>query len=166
MERLKKLIKALINRETITYVIFGALTTVVSFVSFKLFDVAFHGKYYLFSNTISWILAVIFAYVTNKLFVFESKSWAFSVLKTEIPSFLSARIASYFIEQLGMFLLVTVLGFDNRVFSFVILSLSGKMTAKAIVSVLVVIINYVLSKFFIFKKSEKDNTVKSNSQPN
>jgi len=65
-----------------------------------------------------------------------------------------------------MFLFVTVLGFDNRVFSFVILSLSGKMTAKAIVSVLVVIINYVLSKFFIFKKSEKNNTVKSDSQLN
>ncbi|MCM1545204.1 MAG: GtrA family protein, partial [Ruminococcus sp.] len=141
MEKLKRLIKALINRETITYVIFGVLTTVVSFLSFKAFDVVFHGKYYLLSNTISWILAVAFAFVTNKLFVFESKSWAFDVLKKEVPSFLGARIVSYFVEQFGMFLFVTVLGFETKVFDFIIIQLSGKMTAKLIVSVLVVIIN-------------------------
>lgn len=154
MEKLKKLIKTLINKETITYVIFGVLTTVVSFLTFKAFDVVFQGKYYLLSNTISWVASVAFAYVTNKLFVFESKSWAFSVLKKEIPSFLGARIMSYFVEQLGMFLFVTVIGFESKVFDFIVIKLSGKMTAKLIVSVLVVIINYVLSKFIIFSKKE------------
>lgn len=152
MHKLKKLFRALVNRETVTYIIFGVLTTAVSFLTFKAFDVVFHGKYYLLSNTISWIAAVAFAYVTNKLFVFESKTWSVDVIKKEIPSFVSARIASYLIEQVGMFLLVTVLGFKDKVFDFVIISLSGKMTAKAIVSVLVVVINYVLSKFIIFKK--------------
>lgn len=164
MEKLKKLIKALINKETITYIIFGVLTTVVSFVSFKAFDVIFQGKYYLLSNTISWILSVVFAYVTNKLFVFESKSWSVSVLKTEIPSFLGARIASYFIEQFGMFVFVTLLQFGDKVFNLKILSLSGKMTAKIIVSVLVVIINYVLSKFLIFTKKGEEKPEQKTSE--
>ncbi|MCM1365299.1 MAG: GtrA family protein [Faecalibacterium sp.] len=161
MEKIKKIIKALINKETITYLIFGVLTTVVSFVTFKAFDVVFNGKYYLLSNTISWIASVIFAYVTNKLFVFESKSWKVSVLKKEIPSFLGARIASYFVEQFGMFIFVTALNFGDKVFDFKIISLSGKMTAKVIVSVLVVIINYVLSKFLIFTKKDGKETQES-----
>ncbi|MDO4379519.1 MAG: GtrA family protein, partial [Clostridia bacterium] len=83
MEKIKALFKKLVNKETVTYVIFGVLTTLVNLVVFKGFDVLFKGKYYLFTNTIAWIAAVAFAYVTNKLFVFESKSWKFDVLKKE-----------------------------------------------------------------------------------
>lgn len=153
---MKKLFKALVNKETITYIIFGVLTTVVSFVSFKIFNVILGEKYYLISNTISWILSVVFAYVTNKLFVFESKSWKLSVLKTEIPSFVGARVASYFIEQGILWLCQSPLKFEGKVFNFLIIKLSGVMTAKLIASVFVVIINYVLSKFIIFKKEKKE----------
>lgn len=156
MNKIKKLFKTLVNKETITYLIFGVLTTVVSFVTLKLFDVLLGTKLYLISNTISWIASVAFAYVTNKLFVFESKSWKFDVLKKEIPSFLGARIASYFVEQGCLWLFMNPLNFENRVFDFRIFKLSGLMTAKVIASVLVVIINYVLSKFFIFTKKSKD----------
>lgn len=155
MDKIKKLIKFLLNKETITYLIFGVLTTVVSFVSLKLFDMLLQGKMYLLSNTVSWVLSVAFAYVTNKLFVFESKSWSVNVLKKEIPSFVGARVASYFIEQGGLWLFMEVFGFKNRVFDFIVISLSGLMTAKLIMSVLVVIINYVLSKFLIFAKGKK-----------
>lgn len=155
MNKIKKLFKALVNKETITYLIFGVLTTVVSFVTLKLFDVLLGTKLYLLSNTISWVASVAFAYVTNKLFVFESKSWKASVLKKEIPSFLSARIASYFVEQGCLWLFMNPLHFENKVFDFKIIKLSGLMTAKVIASVLVVIINYVLSKFFIFKEKSK-----------
>ncbi|MGN0468938.1 MAG: GtrA family protein [Acutalibacteraceae bacterium] len=161
MNKIKKLFKALVNKETITYIVFGALTTVVSFVVLKIFDVILGTKLYLLSNTISWIAAVIFAYVTNKLFVFESKSWKPSVLKKEIPSFLGARIASYFIEQGCLWLFMDIIGFDGKVFDFIIIKLSGLMTAKAIASVLVVIINYVLSKFFIFAQKDKKNKEQS-----
>lgn len=153
---MKKLFKALVNKETITYIIFGVLTTVVSFVSFKIFNVILGEKYYLITNTISWILSVVFAYVTNKLFVFESKSWKLSVLKTEIPSFVGARVASYFIEQGILWLCQSPLNFEGKVFNFLIIKLSGVMTAKLIASVFVVIINYVLSKFIIFKKEKKE----------
>ena len=156
MEKIKKLIHALLNKETITYVLFGVLTTLVNLVVFKAFDVVFGGKLYLLTNSIAWVAAVVFAYITNKLFVFESKSWKFDVLKKEIPSFVGARVASYFIEQAGLWFFVELLHFDEKTFNFIVVSLSGKIVAKLILGVLVVIINYVLSKFIIFaKKKEK-----------
>ena len=148
MDKIKALFKKLVNKETVTYVIFGVLTTLVNLLVFK-------GKYYLFTNTIAWIAAVAFAYVTNKLFVFESKSWKLDVIKKEIPSFLGARIASYFVEQAGLWIFVALLHFDEKVFDFILLKLSGKITAKLIIGVIVVVINYVLSKFLIFSKKEK-----------
>ena len=154
---MKKLIKAFLNKETILYLVFGVLTTAVSFVTLKLFDVALGKELYLVSNSLSWILSVAFAYVTNKLFVFESKSWKRDVLKKEIPSFLSARIASYFIEQGGLWLMMDVLLFKDKVFDFIVIRLSGLMTAKLVVAVVVVIVNYVLSKMLIFK-SRGDTT--------
>lgn len=156
MSKIKKLVNALLNKETILYIVFGLLTTVVSFVSLKVFDTIFSSRLYLLSNTFSWLLSVAFAYVTNKLFVFESKSWSFAVLKKEVPSFLTARIASYFIEQGGLWLFMDVIGFNGRVFDFIVIKLSGLMTAKIILSVVVVIINYVLSKFIIFAKKTKE----------
>lgn len=155
MERIKALIKKLINKETVTYVFFGVLTTLVNFLVFKLFDVIFHGRVYLLSNTIAWIVAVAFAYLTNKLFVFESKSWQRDVLKKEIPGFLSARIASFFIEEAGLWFFVDALDFGNRVFDLALFKLSGKMTAKIILGVFVIVFNYVLSKFLIFAKKKK-----------
>ena len=155
MDKIKALFKKLVNKETVTYVIFGVLTTLVNLLVFKGFDVLFKGKYYLFTNTIAWIAAVAFAYVTNKLFVFESKSWKFDVIKKEIPSFLGARIASYFVEQAGLWIFVELLHFDEKVFDFILLKLSGKITAKLIIGVIVVVINYVLSKFIIFSKKRK-----------
>lgn len=155
MDKIKALFKKLVNRETVTYVVFGVLTTLVNLLVFKGFDVLFNGKYYLFTNTIAWIAAVAFAYVTNKLFVFESKSWKLDVIKKEIPSFLGARIASYFVEQAGLWIFVELLHFDEKVFDFILVKLSGKITAKLIIGVIVVVINYVLSKFIIFSKKEK-----------
>ena len=155
MDKIKALFKKLVNKETVTYVIFGVLTTLVNLLVFKGFDVLFKGKYYLFTNTIAWIAAVAFAYVTNKLFVFESKSWKFNVIKKEIPSFLGARIVSYFVEQAGLWIFVELLHFDEKVFDFILVKLSGKITAKLIIGVIVVVINYVLSKFIIFSKKEK-----------
>ncbi len=155
MDKIKALFKKLVNKETVTYVIFGVLTTLVNLLVFKGFDVLFKGKYYLFTNTIAWIAAVAFAYVTNKLFVFESKSWKLDVIKKEIPSFLGARIASYFVEQAGLWIFVELFHFDEKVFDFILVKLSGKITAKLIIGVIVVVINYVLSKFIIFSKKEK-----------
>lgn len=157
MKKIKQLLKKFINKETLTYIIFGVLTTAVNLLSFKAFDLLFVGKYYALTNTIAWFLAVVFAYVTNKLFVFESKSWSFDIIKKEVPSFLGARIASYFIEEFGLIFFVEVLKLDEKIFNLIIIDLSGKMIAKLILAVAVVIINYVLSKFVIFRKKSKEN---------
>ena len=152
---MKKLFLTLVNRETLTYVLFGGMTTLVNLVVFKVFDLFFGGRWYLLSNTIAWISAVSFAFITNKLFVFESKRWTFDVLKKEIPGFLSARIGSYFVEQGGLWCFVELLHFDEKVFDFRLLQLSGKIVAKLMIGVVVTVLNYLFSKFVIFKKKSQ-----------
>ena len=85
MKKLKALFFKVVTRETILYVLFGLLTTVLNLVSFKLFDLLLGGELYLVSNVIAWVLAVSFAFWANKVFVFESKGWTFDQLKKEIP---------------------------------------------------------------------------------
>ena len=87
---MNKLINKFLNRETIIYVIFGVLTTIVDFVTFGLLYYNLNLREVL-ANTIAWFLAVAFAYITNKLFVFESKSFERKTLKKEIISFFSSR---------------------------------------------------------------------------
>lgn len=163
---MKELFKKVFNKETILYVVFGVLTTVVNLAAFKLFNVVFGEKLYLFSNFLAWIVAVAFAYITNKLFVFESKSFAGKIIIKEIISFTGARVLSFVIEEAGLWLLVDICKMGNitweilpRFISENILpsfSIGGKMIAKILVSIIVVILNYFFSKFFIFKKGEND----------
>ena len=75
------MIKNLFNKykEIISYLFFGVMTTLVNFVSFWAFNKILGESLYLISNVIAWVISVVFAYVTNKLWVFESKSWKFRV---------------------------------------------------------------------------------------
>mgnify|MGYP005608009037 FL=1 len=86
-------IKSLIikYKELITYGIFGVATTVVDFVTFKLAGMVLGESLYLLSNVIAWVVSVIFAYITNKLWVFESKSMKSEVVLKELFSFFAAR---------------------------------------------------------------------------
>ena len=152
MEKLKALFFKVVTKETVLYVMFGVMTTVVNLVSFKLFDMLLGPKLYLLTNCIAWVLAVSFAFTTNKIFVFESKEWSFQTLKKEVPAFAGARIASFFLEEGGLWFFVAVLHFDEKVFNFLIVQFDGKIVAKLILGVIVVIINYLLSKFWIFRK--------------
>ncbi len=159
MEKIKNLIKKLINKETVTYLIFGVLTTVVNFGVFKLFDLIFTRSFSvdltLLTNFIAWVLSVAFAYVTNKLFVFESKSWSRRVLAKEIPSFVGARVFSLGVESLGLLIFIKWLGFDSYVLEvFPGFALGGKMLTKIALSVIIVVMNYVFSKFVIFGRKE------------
>ena len=157
MNKIKGLFKKLINKETILYVVFGVLTTLVNFVAFSLFDAMLGTKLYLVTNVIAWIIAVAFAYVTNKLFVFESKSWKLSVIGKEIPSFVAARLFSLAVEELGLIFFVSLLHFGEKSFAIPLINyeLSGAMTAKIILAVIVVIMNYFFSKLIIFKDKNK-----------
>lgn len=158
---MKELIKKLINKETVTYLVFGVLTTVVNLAVFKACDAVFTAAtetdLTLLTNFIAWFFAVVFAYVTNKLWVFESKSWRFDVLKKEIPSFVGARVFSLGVEELGLLVFVTWLGFDRfELDIFGLFTLGGKMMVKIALAVIVVIMNYVFSKFIIFKNKGKE----------
>lgn len=139
-------------KELITYVIFGVLTTLVNFFAFWLFTKILGEELYLVNNAIAWVVGVIFAYITNKLFVFESKSWSLKVITKEITGFLGARIFSFLVEEGGMFLFITVLGSGEKSLTILSFTITGQFIVKILLAVIVVIINYVFSKFIIFRK--------------
>jgi len=139
MNVIKKIISSCIekycNREIITYLICGVLTTIVGIGVFWLCER--FGMRVAFSNTISTAVAVAFAYFVNKILVFRSKSWAFVVLAREISAFVAGRFATYVVETLLLVLLVDVLGFDGFI-------------CKIFTTTLVVIGNYLISKKAVF----------------
>lgn len=159
MSKIKELFKK--YKEVITYIIFGVLTTVVSWGSYTVFVEMLSMKVFL-GNLLSWVCAVVFAYVTNKLWVFESKSWKPSVIGKEIITFVASRGVTGVIEILCVPLLAKT-GFDNIFYGILekmnisigILFTDG-IYSKIFLSVIVVILNYFFSKFVIFAKKKKD----------
>ena len=149
---MKKLLSKLLNRETILYLIFGVLTTVLNLAVFWLMNKAVGEALALVNNAVAFVVAVAFAYVTNKLFVFESKSWDSATLLKEIPSFVGARLFSFGLEELLLWLAKDVLAVGKYSLAILGLTIGGLMIAKILISVIVVILNYIFSKFFIFKK--------------
>ena len=149
MEKLKKIL----NRETILYLVFGVATTVVNYVVFTIFyNILFENSRTLLSNAIAFATAVVFAYVVNKMYVFESKSWSVEALKKEIPPFLSARIGSFLIEELGLMFSERVLKLNGVIlFTIAGTEIDGIMVAKILLSFIVVILNYIFCKWFVFK---------------
>jgi len=133
-------------REIIMYLIFGVSTTLVNWIVYTLL-VSLANANVTLANAVAWFAAVVFAYVTNKLFVFESKSWKTSVIIREIVSFFGARVASGVFEIFLPALLMK-LGLDQAVFG-----IEG-FVAKAVVSVLIIVLNYVFSKLFVFKNKK------------
>lgn len=140
------------KKEVISYLFFGILTTVVSIVVYQGFCFLLGDGSYLISNIISWVVAVAFAFVTNKLWVFRSKSWELKVIRPEIISFLGARIFSLLLEEAGLFLMIDIIGLEKITFKVVGFAITGTLIAKLVMQFIVVVTNYVFSKFLIFKK--------------
>lgn len=145
---MKEKILKIINSEGVSYLFYGILTTFVNYISFWLALQILGYNHILIVNTISFICALIFTYVTNKLFVFKSKSWSFNVIKKELSSFVLARIFSYFLEQAGLYLCADVWHFEK----YHIWGIDGILISKVVLSFAVVLLNWVLSKFLIFNK--------------
>jgi len=131
-------------KEIILYLIFGVATTLVNWVVYTIL-IWQTGISMTVCNAASWFAAVIFAYITNKLFVFESKSFAPAVLGKEIALFFGARIFSGVLEIFVPTLLVTA-GMEQTIFG-----IEG-FVAKAVTSVAVIVINYVFSKLMVFRE--------------
>lgn len=132
------------HKEIIMYLIFGVATTLVNYAIYTLFVEVLQVEMTV-SNMAAWLGAVVFAFITNKLFVFESRQLGFNVLIKEIFSFFGSRVLSGIIEIATPTLLYKI-GFDFELFG-----IKG-FAAKALVSVVVIILNYVFSKLFVFKK--------------
>mgnify|MGYP002624925678 CR=1 FL=1 len=133
-------IKALLvkYKSLIMYAIFGVLTTLVNVLTYYLcFNVLSISN--VVSTIIAWVLAVAFAFVTNKLWVFDSKSFDGRTLAHEIPTFFGARIATGILDVLIMYVTVDVLNMNPTIW-------------KLISNIIVIILNYVASKLVIFKK--------------
>ncbi|MBE6672690.1 MAG: GtrA family protein [Ruminococcaceae bacterium] len=122
-------------KEIILYLIFGALTTLVNMVSFALLNEVCHLDWAA-SNVIAWILSVVFAYVTNRKYIFESNS---THIGKEIFLFFFFRVLSLGLDMLFMWLFIEMIGMHDLV-------------SKLIVQVIVVVLNYVFSKLFVFAK--------------
>ena len=153
MNKIKELIVK--YREIITYIIAGGLTTLVNLITFQVFNNLLGQEKYLISNIIAWIVGVIFAYIINKLWVFESKSWQVNVILKEIPEFVGARLFSLFVEEFGLWLFVDKLRFDRFSFDLFGFNINGKLISKLVLAVIVVILNYVFSKLVIFKTKKQ-----------
>ncbi|MBO4418303.1 MAG: GtrA family protein [Oscillospiraceae bacterium] len=145
---MKKLLRRFLNRETILYLIFGVLTTVINFVIFDRCNAAFGERFVVVSQIIAFVVAVLFAFFTNKPFVFQSKDWSRKTLMKEIPTFFGGRILSFAIET-GLVLAARDLLHAGQ---YTLLGINGLTVAKAPISVIVVVLNYVFSKVFVFKK--------------
>lgn len=138
MEKVKQLwIK---YKEVINYLIFGVLTTLVNYVSYIIFTRVFSVDMFV-SNLVAWFLSVVFAFITNKLIVFESKEFTPKVIVKEGVSFMIARVFSLLLDMLILYLMADLLGMNDLI-------------VKIISNVIVIIVNYVLSKFLIFKKEK------------
>lgn len=136
------------QKEFILYALFGVLTTVANAGTFLIVSYIFGGEHHVFNNIVAWFAGVVVAFVTNKLWVFNSKSWKFKVVGKEAFEFLSARILSFVFENVGLAVLVQVLSWDNNIW--------GQLFIKLVLSVVVVLMNYIFSKFIIFRKKNKD----------
>lgn len=136
MELIQTLFAKFVNYETISYLIVGVLTTIISIAVFA-------GCYRklkmstVVSNIISWIIAVAFAYVANKIFVFQSPSWEMAVVIKEIIGFVSARLLTLGFDIAFIYITVDKLHWND-------------ILCKIGSNVVVMIVNYVASKLFIF----------------
>lgn len=151
------------HREIIMYVIFGVLTTVISFATYYIFRWIFPDENavpvwlrWVFnitetfgteSNTalpviLSWICAVTFAFVTNRIYVFRSEAKKAGILR-EFVTFYLSRLLTLLVDLVIMFLLVDLTGIENALYEF---------AAKVLSNIVVLILNYVLSKIFVFRK--------------
>ena len=147
-DKMIELVESLINekehvswynqtKELLWYIFFGICTTLINIISFYLLDKIGINVY--LNNFIAWIISVLFAFITNKLYVFRSKSMKKNIFIKEIISFFFFRILSLGIDMIGMYICISLINLN-------------KLLSKIIINIIVIISNYIFSKMFIFKK--------------
>ena len=125
------------HEEGINYLIFGFLAFVLNYILYFLFADAMQ-MHYMAATVLSWVLTVVFAYWTNRTFVFKSQNKDTGSVVKEFVSFIGARIATEVLELVLMYVMVDLLSINDKI-------------SKLVCQVLVILANYVLSKIWIFK---------------
>lgn len=124
-------------KDVIPYAVFGVLTTLVNIVSYWVFAHPLHLPV-MASTIFAWVLSVLFAYLTNRKWVFHSEAVGAKAIAKEIASFFGCRVGTELIDLAAMFIFVDKLNLND-------------MVIKIIANIIVIIVNYVASKFVIFK---------------
>lgn len=132
-------------RQIILYLIFGIATTIVNYLVYYIFREQMAVNY-LWSNFWAWFFAVLFAFLTNKKLVFQSKTATTTAYFKEMALFYWYRILSLFLDMGLMYIMISWASFSE-------------WTAKTITQVVVIVLNYVFSKLFIFKNSSKEKNI-------
>lgn len=151
MQKITDLLKK--YKEIILYVLFGGLTTVVNYIIYFTSTAGLHIGWSP-ATLFAWIGAVLFAYVTNRIWVFESRATGFSAVLFEFVKFIGARLLSLGLEWLTLKLLLDILQMDLWIWRDFPL---GEFVAKTIAQILVIIANYVFSKWVVFRKNLKNS---------
>ncbi len=131
--------------EGMRYLAFGFFSTVINIVTFKLCKMAGIGT--VISNVIAWVVAVVFAYLTNKAIVFESKTESIKSLFKEFTSFIGARVFTLVVETIFLKVVIDMLGYNE-------------ILMKIISNIIVIILNFIFSKLFIFNRDKSKEEVK------
>ena len=139
MKRIRELFYK--HKEGILYIVFGIVTTLVNIVAYTTFTQLGLGT--ISSTSISWFLSVLVAYITNKLFVFQNKNMHIKYVTREILTFYSCRLTSGLVDLIIMSIFVDILQLNN-------------LLVKCASNVIVIILNYVFSKYLIFTQKKKE----------
>lgn len=137
MEQIKKIIKKFLTKEVITYVIFGVLTTLVNLIIFYIMASTLNVEENI-SNAIAIIVAILFAYFTNRKWVFNSNAETLKEKLNEFGKFMIGRAFSMVVELIGFFIMFNILNIQEFI-------------SKIIISIIIIIMNFFISKFFAFK---------------
>ncbi len=130
------------NKEVLLYLFFGGLTFFVSLGSFVLFDRAV-GFNELVANVISWVLAVVFAFFTNRIWVFEGYTENRKEFVQQMSGFFLGRVVTLLIEEIILAVFISWLGMNS-------------ILVKTGAQIVVIVANYVISKWFVFGKKNED----------
>ncbi len=128
------------RNDIVLYIFFGGLTTIVSFVTFWLFEYIFN-LHELIANSISWVAAVAFAFFTNRIWVFNSPTYSTVKFLKQLILFYVGRVFSFLVEMLIIWVFITKLG-------------NNALIIKLIATIIVLVLNYIISKLIVFKKKD------------
>lgn len=131
------------HTELILYLIFGIATTIVSFIAYYVFRFIFPNTITIYPVAFSWVISVLFAYITNRIWVFKSKVTGFKNILKECLLFYISRLFTLCTDMLIMFLLVDLTKIENDYY---------ELSIKIFSNIIVIILNFILSKIIIFRK--------------